>query len=278
MIQPFNTMSSWGWLNSSLPTTSGYMSPEDFTGLQWWTRGRLVTYDQPNQVEADISQWLIANPHRINLIKIGLMYQNDDITFEDLANISPHTDLYSGTIHSSFYLNGRRVDVTTTVDPFRDCIAVVIEFQLLIYGDLTMFLDYPYATDVNKFEAPTQDTISGWDEKLTASAEFMVDFAFHNTSTQVFDLGPPMYPVSENTNPNNSVNPAFEIAYLRFALDIAMKWKQRQNLTVRESWINVTNNLHQPPSTDDTYVTSEGLEDMWTNSSYTADHPSMAMI
>ena len=44
-FRPFNTLSDWGWHNSSLPTTPSQTSISDFTGLQWWTHGRLVTYE-----------------------------------------------------------------------------------------------------------------------------------------------------------------------------------------------------------------------------------------
>lgn len=44
---PHNTLSSWGWHNSSLPTTSGQTSPANYTGVDWWTHNRLVNYEQP---------------------------------------------------------------------------------------------------------------------------------------------------------------------------------------------------------------------------------------
>ena len=39
-FQPFNTMSSWGWHNFSLPTEPGQTSMTDFTGLDWYVRRR----------------------------------------------------------------------------------------------------------------------------------------------------------------------------------------------------------------------------------------------
>lgn len=116
-ISPFGTLSSWGWHNVSLPTVPGQTSPEDFTGMDWWTHGRLVNYAQPNPAEANISQWLISNPHRINLVRIGFLYQDRNITVDDLADTVQTLDLYEGKIHSQFNLDGEAVDVWTTVDP-----------------------------------------------------------------------------------------------------------------------------------------------------------------
>ena len=51
-----------------------------------------------------------------------------------------------------------------------------------------------------------EDVLAKWDYVLTESADFMASYAFWNTSTNVYDLGPPMYPVSENTPPNSTRN------------------------------------------------------------------------
>ncbi len=35
-FQPFNTLSSWGWHNFSLPTAANQTKISDFTGLDWY--------------------------------------------------------------------------------------------------------------------------------------------------------------------------------------------------------------------------------------------------
>ncbi|KIX04559.1 uncharacterized protein Z518_05429 [Rhinocladiella mackenziei CBS 650.93] len=515
-FQPFNALSSWGWHNSSLPTVPGQTSIGDFTGLQWWTHGRLVTYDQPNPAEANISQWLIANPHRINLVRIGFHFEGRNVVESDLRNKSQHLDLYSGIIYSQFALNNSKVTVQTAVNPDSDTVAVQINSTLLNAGDLGVFFDYPYASGQNKFDAPfvglfnatsnhttslraqkqtatiqhdldattyftaiewqghatmtgpkhsthryflspnkgnqlsftarftpaqsesggaandvfdssetwwqsywnhgafilfplknhprakelqrrvilsqylvtineagrdppqesgltnngwygkfhlemviwhslhfglwgkedllerhddiyrrflgtsrqraremgyegarwgkmtdpsgrsapgeinslliwqqphpfyfaeaeyqrspNNRTLKKWDEVLTASADFMTSYVFYNRSLDVLQLGPPMYPVSENTNPNDTVNPTFELAYWRFGLDIAAKWKQRQNQTVPQAWTSLTDSLPPIPTENGTYVIYTGVPDMWNDPDLTSDHPSMAMI
>ena len=39
------------------------------------THGRNVSYDIPDPELPEISQWLISNPNRVNLGRIGLRYQ-----------------------------------------------------------------------------------------------------------------------------------------------------------------------------------------------------------
>ncbi|KAI1210463.1 Six-hairpin glycosidase-like protein [Annulohypoxylon truncatum] len=515
-FSPFATMSTWGWHNFSLPTTVGQTSVNDFTGLDWWTHGRLVNYDQPNPAENDISNWLIQNPQRVNLGTIGIWFNGDDVTEEALENKSQTLDLWTGKISSSFTYKETPVKVETWVDSSSDTVGIAIESELFSGGSLGVFFDFPLPT-VNKFEAPfvgvfnatdkhnttlqkrgnradirhdmdatsyytsvvwgssadisgplngthryilqpsrgskkielsvafspassthiksfsditfssktwwesfwgsgafvdlsgvkspdatelqrrtilsqyltavnsassyspqesglvnngwygkfhlemvlwhllhfarwnhfpllqrslpnmynqyldssidraklqgyggarwgkmtdptgrsapgeinslliwqqphpmyfaeleyrsmhNDDTLKSWDNVLTSTADFMASYAFFNESTKHYDLGPPMYPVSENTNPNATVNPAFELAYWRFGLEIAIKWKQRQNLTAPEMWVEVRDNLAPLPTADGAFAVYEGIPNMWENMTV-QDHPAMSAI
>ncbi|KAH8590680.1 Six-hairpin glycosidase-like protein [Bisporella sp. PMI_857] len=525
-FQPFNTLSSWGWHNFSLPTTPGQSSVNDFTGLDWWTHERLVNYNQPNPAQPLISNWLIQNPQRLNLGRVGLWFDPKlGITESNMFNATQILDLYSGVITSQFTVLGSEVKIQTSVDPYSDTVAILINSDLLKMRGLGVFFDYPYS-DLNKFNAPfvgpfnktdlhtttlqqtksraqithnidtviyyttikwsgdstisnpkdgshrytlhpgktdgseltittnfspsrfsltqrtelasaheifsksrkwwseywesgafldlttaknanatelqrrvilsqyllaindagrdppqesglanngwygkfhlemilwhlaqwgrwgkwslfnravpgvytrfletsvqrakrqgyegarwgkmsdptgrsapgeinslliwqqphpfyfaemeyrafpTKETLRKWDNILTKSAEFMVSFAWWNASTGVYDLGPPMYPVSENTKPNNTINPTFELAYWRFGLNIATYWKSRQNLPTPANWTHVLNNLAPLPidSATDTYPVYESIPNMWIDPNTFYDHPAMSGI
>ncbi|RAH51638.1 hypothetical protein BO85DRAFT_510107 [Aspergillus piperis CBS 112811] len=126
---------------------------------------------------------------------------------------------------------------------------------------------------------PEESTLKEWDEVITATADFMVSYAWWNASIEVYDLGPPLYPVSENTNPNVTINSTFELAYWRFALDIAIRWKERQSLSVPKNGTTVRDNLAPLPVVDDAYAVYEGIPDMWKNETTTVeDHLAMAGI
>ncbi|KAH2989204.1 hypothetical protein KXV25_009399 [Aspergillus fumigatus] len=516
-ILPYNILSSWCWANDSLPTEPGQDDPSDFTGLDWWTHGRLVNYDMPNTAEAAISTWLRANPHRVNLGRIGLLYNGKNISLADLSNMSQTLDLYTGLLTSEFVLGGKQVVVQTAGSPSSDEVAVRIDSQLLQNGSLSVFFDYPLTTGAASFQAPfvgdwnavsnhttelfvnghqkaviqhtlggttyynsiswlpkgnisgpinrthrydlnpsgkttfsftsaytpennakvrafdkvkaesatwwakywesgsfvdltatrssdaeelqrriilsqyllaincagrdppqeaglqnngwygkfhlemvfwhlghwarwgkwelldrslgvytrflpssleraqkqgyrgarlgkmsdpsgrsapgeinalliwqqphamyfaeleyrafpTPRTLEKWDTVLTELAEFMASYAWWNSSTQVYDLGPPMYPSSENTNPNSTYNPTFELAYWRFGLQIASAWKRRQGQPVPSGWVRVQENLAPLPITDGAYAICADLPDMWTTYEYISDHPSQIAV
>lgn len=520
-LLPFNILSSWCWCSDPLPTIPGQTKPSDFTGLDWWTHGRLVNYDQPNPSEAAISQWLIANPHRANLGRVGLLYNGRNITVEDVTEtmMMQTLDLYSGVMTSEFSLHGYNVSVKTIGDPYSDAIAVNVQSDLLEDGSLSVFFDYPLTTGIDKFEAPfvgnwtavsehytvlhcespqsaminhtlggttyfnhigweqaatisgpingthryvlqsventaksltftaefsvsnsntkrtfaiiekssiqwwarywetgsfvdltatddvdanelqrriilsqyllavnsagrdppqesglqnngwygkfhmemvfwhlgnwarwnkwdllnrslgvyerfipssieraqrqgyagarlgkmsdpsghsapgeinslliwqqphsmyfaeleyryspTDDVLRKWDYVLDQLASWMVSYSWWNVSTQVYDLGPPMYPSSENTNPNATYNPTFELAYWRFGLKIASDWKSRQGLPVPQDWTDVLNNLAPLPVVDGAYSICADLPNMWNDNSYTSNHPSQIAV
>lgn len=154
---PHNTLSSWGWHNSSLPSTPNQTSPSDYTGLDWWTHDRLVNYAQPNPAEKDISQWMIANPHRINLGRVGLWFGGiggGNITESQLSNKEQVLDLWEGIVTSSFSLHGSEVLVTTIASPKTDTVSVKISSMLVRTAGLGVFFDFPYASGKNKFDAP----------------------------------------------------------------------------------------------------------------------------
>lgn len=135
-----------------------------------------------------------------------------------------------------------------------------------------------YFAELEHRACPGDVTLAKWDVILTETADFMASFAWWNASTGVFDLGPPMYPVSENTSPNVTVNPTFELAYWRFGLETAIRWKQRQGESAPKTWTHVLENLAPLPIIDDAYAVYEGIPDMWTSSTTTNDHPAMTGI
>ncbi|KAI1820943.1 Six-hairpin glycosidase-like protein [Xylaria intraflava] len=518
-FNPFAAMSTWGWHNFSLPTTPGQTSVDDFVGLDWWTHGRLVNYDQPNPAQNDISNWLIMNPQRLNLARIGFSFGGEEITEQDLQDKTQELDLWTGKISSSFKYKGVVVNVETWADADSDSVGVSVKSELLAKGSLGIFFDFPLPT-LNKFDAPfvgvfnatnlhnttlrseadsatirhdldatsyvvnlswdsradisgpakgthrymlqpcgnekeialsvafspsvkkaqppslehiksastkwwdsfwnlggfvdlsatksenatelqrriilsqyltavneassyppqesglvnngwygkfhlemvvwhllhfarwdkfpllwrsfphtysdflsssidrarlqgyegarwgkmsdptgrsapgeinslliwqqphamyfaeieyrsfpNATTLEKWDEILTPTADFMASYAFYNESTGVYDLGPPMYPASENTNPNTTVNPAFELAYWRFGLDVAIRFKERQGLSVPAKWTEVRDKLAPLPVADDAFALYEGIPDMWMpNSTTVTDHPAMSAI
>ena len=94
----------------------------------------------------------------------------------------------------------------------------------------------------------------------------MASYAFKNKETGKYDLGPWVMNAAENNRDvlENTVNPAFELAYWRYGLSIACKWRERMGLPANEKWLDVLNNLAPLPVEEEVYVMYENVPDMWT--------------
>ena len=142
----FTTMSDWGWHSTKLPKG---LTPTDFKQTAVITHGRLVNYPLPNPNQPKLTEWLVRNPHKFNLGKIGLWLKKSDgsaAKMNDLQNTIQYFDLWNGIAESNFTLGGIHVKVTTIADPHRDIIGFRIESRLIAEGRLGVSVDFPYAS------------------------------------------------------------------------------------------------------------------------------------
>lgn len=103
-----------------------------------------MSYDYPDPNLPLVSQWLIANPNRINLGRIGLKYKGASLSASLITEPIQELNLWDGVITSSFKVDGTAVKVITQGDFESDSVAFQIESTLLSSGDLEVELDFPY--------------------------------------------------------------------------------------------------------------------------------------
>lgn len=148
------TQAQWGW--HSVPAGTPY-------GLA----GSTVMYDSPrgpvpyvdmlgeivNDRETDTSDaetWLRANPHRLDLARIGFRWVEDGqdhaLTPSEISGSEQILDLWSGVVTSSFAVAGHPVKVTTACHPDRDELGLRVESPALDKG-LVIGIDFPYGSE-----------------------------------------------------------------------------------------------------------------------------------
>ena len=120
---------------------------------------------------------------------------------------------------------------------------------------------------------PNRETLDKWRDIVFESAEFMADFAWYEKANNRYILGPPMYIVSENTNPKTTYNPCFELGYWRFGLRTAQVWKERLGLSRDKKWDDVLKKLSPLPQIEGVYITHEKIDSMWTKFAF--EHPAL---
>ncbi|MBM7573481.1 glycoside hydrolase family 65 [Aquibacillus albus] len=128
---PLSTQSNWGW--HSTEGSSRYTN-EDIDFQAYDTKGRAVTYPMHPGDKGEAYHWLRQNPHRLQLGRIGFRFLTRDqkeITIDNIEQIHQRLDLWTGTIHSYFEVDGTPVTVRTACDPKQDIIAVTVSSRLI---------------------------------------------------------------------------------------------------------------------------------------------------
>ncbi|MBN1420937.1 MAG: hypothetical protein JXP34_19355 [Planctomycetes bacterium] len=120
---------------------------------------------------------------------------------------------------------------------------------------------------------PTEETLEAWREVIFETAAFMASLPCRDEATGRRILGPPLYVVSENTDPDATRNPTFELSYWRFGLRLAQTWRERLGMPRDSAWDEVLERLAPLPVDDGLYVLHEGVEDMWAK--WTWEHPAL---
>lgn len=148
------------------------------------------------------------------------------------------------------------------------------EWPHLIHATLLWQEPHPiYFAELDYRLHPNKKTLEKWKEVVFATADFMADYAFYDKEKDKFVLGPPLYLVSENSDPRKTKNPAFELSYWRSGLRMAQKWRERLGLPPEKSWKNVLEKLAPLPVEKGVYVTYEEIPEMWKK--YAFEHPGL---
>ncbi|BCM92575.1 hypothetical protein IAD21_04457 [Abditibacteriota bacterium] len=141
---PLHTMSSWGWHTSPPP----HPVSED-NALEWFEVGeREVPYlsgTPDGRGYSPDSEWLRANPHRLDLGRFSLILSRD-AKVDEVRGIEQTLVLWEGRIKSRFEFRGAQVGVETVCHPHLDVVAVRIEAQGLLEG-VGVRLAFPYGSE-----------------------------------------------------------------------------------------------------------------------------------
>lgn len=110
---------------------------------------------------------------------------------------------------------------------------------------------------------------------IQETAEFMVDLAVYNEEKKCYELTAPVIPVQECHRSEETLNPAFEVAYWKYTLEIAVKWGERLQKECNPKWQEVAENMTGLAQLDGLYLAHEKCPATFTE--FNHDHPSMLM-
>jgi len=138
---PLHTMAEWAWHTQAPPR----LFKLEETYEVYDTYGRPVRY--PTNTNVPAAGWLRANPHKVDLGRIGLVLKRKDGRLADikgLRDIDQILDLWEGVVSSDFSLEGERVSVRTCCHPDLSAVSVKIRSKLLKEGGIKISLAFPY--------------------------------------------------------------------------------------------------------------------------------------
>lgn len=151
------------------------------------TYGRDVYYDIPDPSLKQATQWLISNPNRVNLGRIGLKYKGKTLDKSLIINSKQELDLWNGIVTSTFRVDGKAVKVVTQGDFDSDAVAFNIDSDLIASGDLQVELDFPYppihSTDY-KYEVSLNQKPGTYSFAHTSCRFLLVSTIFRLTTPQ----------------------------------------------------------------------------------------------
>jgi hypothetical protein len=124
-------------------------------------------------------------------------------------------------------------------------------------------------------QRPDRRTLERYRELVFESATFMASYATWREHERRYVLGPPLIPAQEIHPAPTTVNPGFELAYWRFGLETAQRWRERLGLPRDAEWDRVLAHLSPLPARGGLYVNAESAPETFTRAPERRDHPTL---
>lgn len=144
---PLCTMSQWGWHITPVSKDRYEYTLDDVAMTDYNHEGKIEKYASIKQPGNEaVYDWLRENPHRLNLGRIGLLWDGNEIKQEDITDIQQELHLYEGILMSSFQVHGINTKVVSACHQRQDALAFEIDSTALKSGRLTVSLSFPYGS------------------------------------------------------------------------------------------------------------------------------------
>ena len=133
-----------------------------------------------------------------------------------------------------------------------------------------------YLSELIYRDHPSSMVLQKYKKLIFATADFMASFAHFDPATRRYNLGKGIIPAQECFDPAETFNSPYELAYWKWALQIAQKWRIRMGLPLDKKWQNVIDQLAPLVQKNGVYIAAENVEDSYSSlSKYTVDHPAV---
>jgi protein-glucosylgalactosylhydroxylysine glucosidase len=130
-----------------------------------------------------------------------------------------------------------------------------------------------FAELLYRYHHQDSSVLGKYKKLVFATADFMASYTRMDITRNMYVLGPSLIPAQERFAAETTINPAFELAYWYWGLQVAQKWKERLGMKQDAHWQDVIDKLAPLPVKDSLYLFCESAENSYSDSVYLTDHP-----
>ncbi len=135
-------------------------------------------------------------------------------------------------------------------------------------GNPFIFWNQPhpiYLADLLLRQSPSQENLEKYRPLVFETAECLVTMLKFDAKRGQYVLGPPLWIAQEIHDQATSQNPAYELAYWRWAIETAQRWRVRSGLGREAHWDEVVAKMSPLPVVEGKYTALESHPDTWTD-------------
>jgi hypothetical protein len=123
---------------------------------------------------------------------------------------------------------------------------------------------------------PSKEVLQKYRKLIISTADFMASFAYYNKAKDRYDLGKGIIPAQECFDPLETFNSPYELAYWKWALQVAQQWRSRLGMAPDKNWQAVIEKIAPMDQKEGVYTAAESVQDSYSpESKYTIDHPAV---
>ena len=118
-------------------------------------------------------------------------------------------------------------------------------------------------------------TLRRFRDVVFATADFMASFPTWDAAAGRYALGPPLQGAQEIFPRETTRDTAFEVAYWRWGLETAQRWRERMGLGREPRWQRVLDRLPPLPRAEGRYLFAATATGSYSDPRFARDHPSV---
>ncbi|WP_308991079.1 hypothetical protein QLS71_009080 [Mariniflexile litorale] len=123
---------------------------------------------------------------------------------------------------------------------------------------------------------PSKENLEKYKKLIFSTADFMASYPNYDAENDRYILGKGIIPAQECFNKLETFNSPWELAYWKWALQVAQQWRERLELEPEAEWQKIIDKLSPMAQKDGVYLAAESVPNSYSpTSEHTIDHPAV---